>query len=73
MEWTWNEITNKQRDIIKYETCLYRNTGRKMCRMSFIDDQKVIDKLEKVSKRKMVSQSQVIRDCIKEGLREWDC
>ena len=50
-----------------------RNTGRKMCRMSFIDDQKVIDKLEKVSKRKMVSQSQVIRDCIKEGLREWDC
>ena len=24
-----------------------RNTGRKMCRMSFIDDQKVIDKLEK--------------------------
>ena len=38
-----------------------------------IDDQKVIDKLEKVSKRKMVSQSQVIRDFILEGLKEWDC
>ena len=50
-----------------------RNTGRTMCRMSFIDEQKIIDKLEKVSKRKMVSQSQVIRDCINEGLREWDC
>ena len=50
-----------------------RNTGRTMCRMSFIVEQKIIDKLEKVSKRKMVSQSQVIRDCIKEGLREWDC
>ena len=50
-----------------------RNTGRKMCRMSFIDEQKNIDKLEKVSKRKMVSQSQVIRDFILEGLKEWDC
>ena len=50
-----------------------RNTGRVMCRLSFLDEQKIIDKLEKVSKRKMVSQSQVIRDCIKEGLREWDC
>ena len=50
-----------------------RNTGRNMCRMSFIDEQKNIDKLEKVSKRRKISQSQVIRDCIKEGLREWDC
>ena len=50
-----------------------RNTGRKMCRMSFIDDQKIIDKLEKISKRKMISQSQVIRDLIQEGLRGWDC
>ena len=49
-----------------------RKTGRVMCRMSFLDEQKIIDKLEKVSKRKMVSQSQVIRDCIKEGLRGWD-
>ena len=50
-----------------------RNTGRKMCRMSFIDEQKNIDKLEKVSKRKEISQGQLIRDLIQEGLREWDC
>ena len=50
-----------------------RNTGRKMCRMSFIDEQKNFDKLEKVSKRKMISQSQLIRDLIEVGLRGWDC
>ena len=50
-----------------------RNTGRKMCRMSFMDEQKIIDKLEKVSKKKMISQSQLIRDCLQEGLRGWDC
>ena len=50
-----------------------RNTGRKMCRMSFIDEQKIIDKLEKVSKKKMISQGQLIRDLIEVGLRGWDC
>ena len=50
-----------------------RNTGRKMCRMSFIDEQRNFDKLEKVSKKKMISQSQLIRDCLQEGLRGWDC
>ena len=50
-----------------------RNTGRIMCRMSFIDEQKNIDKLEKVSKRRKISQSQVIRDFIHDGLRGWDC
>ena len=50
-----------------------RNTGRKMCRMSFIDEQRNFDKLEKVSKRKMISQSQLMRDFLEEGLREWDC
>ena len=49
-----------------------RNTGRMMCRMSFLDEQKVIDKLEKVSKRRKVSQSQIIRDFIHAGLRGWD-
>ena len=49
-----------------------RNTGRIMCRMSFLDEQKVIDKLEKVSKRRMVSQSQLIRDFIQDGLKGWD-
>ena len=50
-----------------------RNTGRTMCRMSFIDEQKNIDKLEKVSKRRKVSQSQIIRDFIQNGLQGWDC
>ena len=49
-----------------------RNTGRMMCRMSFLDEQKNLDKLEKVSKRRMISQSQVIRDFIQIGLRGWD-
>ena len=50
-----------------------RNTGRNMCRMSFLDEEKNIDKLEKVSKRRMISQSQLIRDFIQDGLRGWDC
>ena len=50
-----------------------RNTGRTICRMSFIDEQKNIDKLEKVSKRRKVSQSQIIRDFIQDGLQGWDC
>ena len=50
-----------------------RNTGRKMCRMSFMGEKKNIDKLEKVSKKKMISQGQLIRDLIEVGLRGWDC
>ena len=50
-----------------------RNTGRTICRMSFIDEQKNFDKLEKVSKRRMVSQSQLIRELIHDGLQGWDC
>ena len=50
-----------------------RNTGKVMCRMSFLDEQKIIDKIEKVSKRRMVSQSQIIRDFIQDGLQGWDC
>ena len=50
-----------------------RNTGRIMCRMSFIDEQKIIDKIEKVSRRRQVSQSQLIRELIHRGLQGWDC
>ena len=49
-----------------------RNTGRMMCRMSFLDEQKNLDKLEKVSKRRMISQSQLIREFLQDGLRGWD-
>ena len=40
--------------------------------MSFIDDTKTLEKIEKVSQRKMISQSQVVRDFIHEGLKYWD-
>ena len=53
---------------------IYRNstTGRNKSRMSFIDDTKILEKIEKVSQRKMISQSQVVRDFIHEGLKYWD-
>ncbi len=53
---------------------IYRNstTGRNKSRMSFIDDTKILEKIEKVSKRRMVSQSEVVRQFIHEGLRGWD-
>ena len=50
-----------------------RNTGRNIVRMSFIVDQKNSNKIEKVSQRQMISQSQLIRNLIEEGLRGWDC
>jgi len=55
--------------------CVYTRstTGRNKSRMSFIDDTKIIDKIERVSKRKMISQSELIREFIHVGLRGWDC
>ena len=50
-----------------------RITGTKMFLMSLIDEQKIIDKLEKVSNWRMISHSQLIRDFIKDGLKNWDC
>ena len=50
-----------------------RNTGKNIVRMSFIVDQKNSNKIEKVSQRQMISQSQLIRNLIEEGLRGWDC
>ncbi len=53
---------------------IYRrpSTGRMKSKMSFIDDTKILEKLEKVSKKRMISQSQLIREFIHEGLRGWD-
>ena len=53
---------------------IYRrpSTGRMKSKMSFIDDTKILEKLEKVSKKRMISQSQLIREFIDEGLRGWD-
>ena len=52
---------------------LRTTTGRNKSRMSFIDDTKIIDKIERVSKRKMISKSQLVREFIHDGLRGWDC
>ena len=41
--------------------------------MSFIEDQKIIDKLEKVSKKQKISQGPLIRALREVGLRGWDC
>ena len=44
-----------------------------MSKITFLEDVNVLDKLEKVSKRRKVSQSQIIREFIQDGLRGWDC
>ena len=36
-----------------------RNTGKVMSKLTFLEDVNVLDKLERVSKRKMTSQSEV--------------
>ena len=45
-----------------------RNTGRMMCRMSFIEEQWAIDKVDKLSKQQKISQSQLLRDFVRNGL-----
>ena len=65
-----DENSSKDKSTIDIDK---RNTGRNMCRMSFIVDQKNSNKIEKVSQRQMISQSQLIRNLIEEGLRGWDC
>jgi hypothetical protein len=54
---------------------IYRRptTGRNKSRMSFIDDSNIMEKIEKVSQRKMISQSELVRGFIHEGLMGWDC
>jgi|ETNmetMinimDraft_3_1059899.scaffolds.fasta_scaffold671911_1 hypothetical protein len=54
-------------------TSQVRNTGRVMSKMSFQMEVKELDKIEKVSRRRQVSQSQLIREFIESGLIGWDC
>ena len=54
-------------------TSQVRNTGRVMSKMSFQMEVKELDKIEKVSRRRQVSQSQLIRELIHRGLQGWDC
>ena len=56
-------VGNKKLVLQKWEDKLYKPLNKIL--LDF-------DKLEKVSKRRMVSQSQLIRDFIQDGLRGWD-
>jgi|TARA_B110000881_G_C18274116_1_gene364228 metal-responsive CopG/Arc/MetJ family transcriptional regulator len=50
-----------------------RNTGKVMSKLTFLEDVNVLDKLERVSKRKMTSQSEVVRESLRNYLQNWDC
>jgi metal-responsive CopG/Arc/MetJ family transcriptional regulator len=44
-----------------------------MSKLTFLEDVNVLDKLERVSKRKMTSQSEVVRESLRNYLQNWDC
>ena len=48
-----------------------RNTGREVTRCSFQIDVKDIDLVEKISKKQKVSQSEVLRECVRREVRHW--
>jgi len=48
-----------------------RNTGRQVTKCSFQIDVKDIDLVEKISKRKMVSQSEILRESVLSYIRNW--
>ena len=50
-----------------------RNTGKVMSKLTFLEDVNVLDKLERVSKRKMTSQSEDVRESLRNYLQNWDC
>ena len=48
-----------------------RNTGRQITKCSFQIDVKDMDLVEKISKRKMVSQSEILRESVLNYIRNW--
>ena len=48
-----------------------RNTGREITRYSFQLDVKDMDLVEKISKRRMVSQSVILRESVLNYIRNW--
>ena len=50
-----------------------RNTGKVMSKLTFLEDVNVLDKLERVSKRRMTSQSEIVRESLRNYLQNWDC
>ena len=52
-------------------TNIIRNTGREVTKVSFQLDVKDIDLVEKISKKQKVSQSEVLRECVRREIRHW--
>ena len=52
-------------------TNIRRNTGREVTKCSFQIDVKDIDLVEKISKRRMVSQSEILRESVLNYIRNW--
>jgi hypothetical protein len=48
-----------------------RNTGREVTKCSFQIDVKDIDVVEKISKKRQVSLSDVLRECVRREVRNW--
>ena len=48
-----------------------RNTGREITRCSFQIEVKDIDLVEKISKRRMVSQSEILRESVLNYIKNW--
>ena len=48
-----------------------RNTGREVTRCSFQIDVRDIDVVEKISKKRMISQSEVLRESVLNYIKNW--
>jgi len=52
-------------------TNIKRNTGREVTRCSFQIDVRDIDLVEKISKKRMISQSEVLRESVLNYIKNW--
>ena len=52
-------------------TNIKRNTGREVTRCSFQIDVRDIDVVEKISKKRMISQSEVLRESVLNYIKDW--
>ena len=48
-----------------------RNTGREVTKCSFQIDVRDIDVVEKISKKRMISQSEVLRESVLNYIKNW--
>ncbi len=52
-------------------TSTIRNTGREVTKCSFQIDVRDIDVVEKISKKRMISQSEVLRESVLHYIKNW--